>query len=108
MLESPLPSGSSCIGQDAGDIVIADNLSSHKVVGVREAIAAKGATMRYLPPYSPDLNPIEKMFSKLKALLRKAARRTVETLWEEIGKLLETISPSECENYFRSCGYVYT
>ncbi len=91
-----------------GDIVIADNLSSHKVVGVREAIEAKGATMRYLPPYSPDLNPIEKMFSKLKALLRKAARRTVETLWEEIGKLLETISPSECENYFRSCGYVYT
>ncbi len=91
-----------------GDIVIADNLSSHKVAGVREAIVANGATMRYLPPYSPDLNPIEKMFSKLKTLLRKAAHRTVEALWEEIGKLLETISPSECENYFRSYGYVYT
>ena len=90
-----------------GDIVIADNLSSHKVAGVREAIEAKGATMRYLPPYSPDLNPIEMMFSKLKALLRKAAHRTVDALWDEIGKLLDTFSPNECKNYFKSSGYVH-
>jgi len=88
-----------------GDMVIADNLSSHKVAGVREAIEKMGATLRYLPPYSPDLNPIEKMFSKLKALLRKAAHRTVNALWDEIGKLLDTFSSEECSNYFRSSGY---
>jgi transposase len=82
-----------------GDIVVADNLSCHKVVGVRAAIEAVGATLRYLPPYSPDLNPIEKMFSKLKALLRKAAKRTVETLWTEIGRLLDVFTPRECSNY---------
>ena len=64
------------------------------------------ATLRYLPPYSPDLNPIEKIFSKLKVLLRKAAKRTVETLWTEIGRLLDALSPRECSNYFASCGYV--
>jgi len=89
-----------------GDIVVADNLSCHKVAGVRAAIEAVGATLRYLPPYSPDLNPIEKMFSKLKALLRKAAKRTVETLWAEIGRLLDAFTPRECSNYFASCGYV--
>ena len=94
-----------CPTLNPGDIVIADNLSSHKVAGVKEAIAAKGATLRYLPPYSPDLNPIEKMFSKLKALLRKAAHRTVDALWNEIGKLLEAFSPDECRNYFASSGY---
>jgi len=88
-----------------GDIVIADNLSSHKVKGVREAIEARGAELRYLPPYSPDLNPIEKMFSKLKALLRKAAHRTVDALWEEIAILLNTFSQTECANYFKSAGY---
>ena len=72
---------------------------------MEEAIAAKGATLRYLPPYSPDLNPIEKMFSKLKALLRKAAHRTVDDLWNEIGKLLDAFSPDECRNYFASSGY---
>jgi transposase len=91
-----------------GDIVILDNLSSHKVAGVRQAILAVGATLLYLPPYSPDLNPIEKLFSKLKALLRKAATRTVETLWAEIGALLNTLSPTECANYFASCQYVRT
>lgn len=96
-----------CPTLSSGDIVIADNLSSHKVAGVREAIEACGATMRYLPPYSPDLNPIEKMFSKLKALLRKAAHRTVEALWHEIGKLLDTFPSTECANYFKSSGYVY-
>ncbi len=91
-----------------GDIVILDNLSSHKVAGVREAIAGEGATVLYLPPYSPDLNPIEKLFSKLKTLLRKAAKRSTDDLWKEIGELLNTISPSECENYLTSCGYVCT
>lgn len=89
-----------------GDIVVADNLSCHKVDGVREAIEAMGATLCYLPPYSPDLNPIEKMFSKLKALLRKAANRTVDTLWTEIGRILDRFTPHECANYFASCGYV--
>jgi len=87
-------------------MVVADNLSCHKVEGVREAIEAVGASLRYLPPYSPDLNPIEKMFSKLKALLRKAAKRTVDSLWTEIGMILDLFSPSECANYFASCGYV--
>jgi transposase len=91
-----------------GDIVILDNLSSHKVAGVRQAIAAAGATLLYLPPYSPDLNPIEKLFSKLKTLLRKAARRSVEELWTEIGALLNTIAPTECANYLASSGYVRT
>jgi transposase len=91
-----------------GDIVILDNLSSHKVAGVKQAIAAAGATLIYLPPYSPDLNPIEKLFAKLKALLRKAAKRSVEALWNEIGELLNTLSSTECANYFASSGYVYT
>jgi transposase len=91
-----------------GDIVILDNLSSHKVRGVREAISAAGAILLYLPPYSPDLNPIEKFFSKLKALLRKAAPRSIDALWQEIGELLKTLSPGECANYFASCQYVNT
>jgi transposase len=90
----------------SGDVVIADNLSSHKVNGVREAIEAVGAHMCYLPAYSPDLNPIEKAFSKLKALLRKAAIRSVEALWTTIGDLLDQFSAQECRNYFSSCGYV--
>ena len=91
-----------------GDIVILDNLSSHKVNGVEKAVSATGATLLYLPPYSPDLNPIEKFFSKLKALLRKAAKRSIDELWEEIGAVLNTVSPQECENFFASCGYVNT
>lgn len=81
----------------AGDIVILDNLSSHKVEGVQTAIEAAGATLRYLPPYSPDFNPIEKLFSKLKALPRRAAKRSTEALWQEIAELLNTISPNECK-----------
>ena len=88
-----------------GDIVIADNLRSHKVAGVRDAIEVAGATLRYLPPYSPDLNPIEKLFSKLKTLLRKAATRSVDALWNEIGQLLQRFSPEECTHYFQSSGY---
>ena len=91
-----------------GDIVILDNLSSHKVDGVQEAIAVAGAAVLYLPPYSPDLNPIEKFFSKLKTLLRKAAKRSTEELWDQIGQLLLTVSASECANYFTSSGYVST
>lgn len=91
-----------------GDIVILDNLSSHKVSGVKTAITSAGATLLYLPPYSPDLNPIEKFFSKLKALLRRAAKRSVDALWTTIGMLLESLTPNECANYFRSCQYVYT
>jgi transposase len=88
-----------------GDIVMMDNLSSHKVAGVREAIEAAGAVLRYLPPYSPDFNPIEQVFAKLKTLLRKAAARTVETLWHAIGQLLAAFSPAECANYFTDAGY---
>lgn len=88
-----------------GDIVIADNLSSHKVAGVQRAIADTGAQLRYLPSYSPDLNPIEKLFAKLKALLKKAAHRTADALWHEIGNLLDAFSPTECANYFKAAGY---
>ena len=88
-----------------GDIVIMDNLPSHKVAGVRQAIEACGASLIYLPPYSPDLNPIEQAFAKLKALLRKAAARTVEALWTTIGQSLEAFSPTECANYLADAGY---
>ena len=83
-----------------------DNLAAHKVQGVREAIEARGAELRYLPPYSPDLNPIEQAFAKLKALLRKAAERTIHGLWATIGKLLDCFSPVECQNYIENSGYV--
>ena len=89
----------------AGDIVVMDNLGSHKGAGVRKAIEAAGATLLYLPPYSPDFNPIEKAFSKLKALLRKAAERTVDGLWNRIGELLQAFTPRECDNFFAAAGY---
>jgi transposase len=82
-----------------GDTVVIDNLGSHKVKGVCEAIEAVGARLLFLPPYSPDLNPIEQLFAKLKALLRTAARRTVDGLWNAIGTALCTFSPDECRNY---------
>ena len=88
-----------------GDIVFADNLPAHKVAGVREAIEAAGATLRLLPAYSPDLNPIEQVFSKLKAVLRKGAARTVTRLLKLIGRLAKTLSPRECANYFVHAGY---
>ncbi len=88
-----------------GDIAIMDNLSSHKVAGVRDAIKAVGAFLLYLPPYSPDLNPIELAFSKLKALLRKAAARSVDGLWRVNADLLDEFSPRECTNFFRHGGY---
>ena len=91
-----------------GDVVVMDNLSSHKRAGVRRAIEAAGAELRFLPPYSPDLNPIELAFAKLKALLRKAGERTVEGLWAFLGRALDAFSPQECQNYFRHCGYAGT
>jgi transposase len=84
---------------------VLENLSAHKVAGVREAIESAGARLLYLPPYSPDFNPIEQLFAKLKALLRKAAERSVESLWNRIAALLNAFSPSECTNYFRNAGY---
>jgi transposase len=91
-----------------GDVVVLDNLGSHGVTGVREAIEGAGCRLLFLPPYSPDLNPIENAFSKLKGLLRKAAERTVERLWDRIGQLLDRFRPDECRNYFRHCGYTAT
>jgi transposase len=88
-----------------GDTVIMDNLSTHKVAGVRDAIEATGAKLLYLPPYSPDLNPIEMMFAKLKALLRKAAKRTIDGLWQAIGDILNQFTPQECRNYLKKAGY---
>ena len=89
-----------------GDVVIMDNLGSHKGPGVRAAIEAVGASLRYLPPYSPDFNPIENAFAKLKALLRKAAQRSVGGLWAAIGAAVGAFTPQECANYFAAAGYV--
>ena len=88
-----------------GDIVVADNLACHKRAAARAAIEAAGCELRFLPPYSPDLNPIERAFSKLKALMRKAAKRTVEELWAYLGEVLDEFEPQECRNFFTSCGY---
>ena len=87
------------------DVVMLDNLTSHKTAGVAEAIAAQGAQLVYLPPYSPDLNPIEQAFAKLKTLLRKAAKRTIETTSDAIGQIVDLFSPTECANYLANAGY---
>ena len=91
-----------------GDVVVLDNLAAHKVDGVRQALAAAGASLLYLPPYSPDLNPIEQLFAKLKALLRKAAARTKDELWSTIGRALAIVPPAECARYLNHCGYGFT
>jgi transposase len=91
-----------------GDVVVLDNLAAHKVDGVHQAIRAAGAFLLYLPPYSPDLNPIEQLFAKLKALLRRAAARTKDELWATIGRLLDACPPGECANYLNHCGYAST
>jgi len=88
-----------------GDIVVMDNLSSHKVAGVEKAILSVGAKILYLPPYSPDFNPIENVFSKLKTLVRKAKSRTMEQLWKKLGELCDIFSPDECKNYCKHAGY---
>ena len=88
-----------------GDIVIMDNLPAHKSAGVRSAIESAGASLRHLPPYSPDFNPIEQAFSKLKALLRKAAARTIPDLWAAIAEAIPRFSRGECASYFQAAGY---
>ena len=88
-----------------GDIVVMDNLPAHKLAAVRSAIAATGAELRYLPPYSPDLNPIEMAYSKLKALLKKAAARTIEALWSAIGEAIAQITCEDCLGFFSAAGY---
>ena len=88
-----------------GDIVVMDNLSSHKVSGEKEAIESAGAQVVYLPPYSPDFNLIEMVFSKLKTMLRKAKLRTMEELWKKLGELCDVFAPDECKNYYKHAGY---
>lgn len=88
-----------------GDVVVLDNLGSHKGQAVRRAIRSAGAHLLFLPPYSPDLNPIELMFAKLKTLLRRADERSVQTVWQRIGTLLDHFSPAECSNYLKHAGY---
>lgn len=90
---------------EPGDVVVMDNLAAHKVEGVREAIEARGAELSYLPAYSPDLNPIEQVFAKLKALLRRAGARTVDALTSAIGQSLDAFTPTECANYIANSGY---
>jgi transposase len=90
---------------EPGDVVVMDNLPAHKVTGVEHAIRSAGGSLLYLPAYSPDLNPIEQVFAKLKALLRKAAARTKDTLWSTIGALLAAFTPVECANYLANAGY---
>lgn len=92
----------------AGDVVVMDNLSPHKASGVREAIESVGAELRYLPPYSPDFNPIENMWSKVKGKLRTFAARNIESLHDAIGAALATVTESDCLGYFRHCGYPAT
>ncbi len=88
-----------------GDVVIMDNLPAHKPLVVREAIEQAGACLEFLPPYSPDFNPIENAFAKLKALMRKAAKLTVEELWDTVGSLIDAFMPIECADHFRAAGY---
>ena len=88
-----------------GDVLIMDNLPVHKAAGVRKALEAAGIVLLFLPAYSPDLNPIEMVFAKMKAVLRKAALRTVDALWQAIGKISQSLPRNECANYFRHCGY---
>ena len=88
-----------------GDVVILDNLPAHKGSRIREAIEAAGASLVFLPPYSPDFNPIENVFARLKALLRKAAEQTIQGLWAAIGRLIDLFTPQECANYFTAAGY---
>jgi transposase len=88
-----------------GDVVIMDNLGSHKLAGVRQAIEAAGACLMFIPPYSPDLNPIEMAFAKLKAMLRAKKLRTIEALWNALGSLVDCFTPAECDNFLRHAGY---
>lgn len=93
---------------EKGDVVILDNLSAHKSPVAEQAIRAKGAWILFLPPYSPDLNPIEMAFAKLKAHLRRRAIRTIDALWQAIGQICDLFEPAECRNYFAAAGYGFT
>ena len=95
-------------GIEPGTVVILDNLATHRNVEATRALRDHGRWFLYLPPYSPDLNPIELAFAKLKKLLRDGAERTIDKLWDLCGRLLETFTPTECRNYFKHCGYRYT
>ena len=97
--------GTSAPTLSPGDIVIMDNLPAHKPLAVREAIEKAGASLRFLPPYSPDFNPIENAFAKLKAILKRIAARTIDELWAAIGWAITTFTPDECANYFNAAGY---
>jgi len=88
-----------------GDVVILDNLGSHKGQAARRAVRQTGAHMLFLPPYSPDLNPIEQLFAKLKHLMRKAEPRTIEDTWRKVGQIIDLFSPAECANYLKNSGY---
>jgi len=88
-----------------GDVVILDNLGSHKGKAARQAIRRRGAHLLFLPPYSPDLNPIEQLFAKLKHLMRKAEQRTHEATWRKVGQIIDLVSPTECQNYIKNSGY---
>jgi len=87
------------------DVVVMDNLPAHKAAGIRDAIEAAGASLLYLPPYSPDFNPIENAFAKLKAMMRAKAERTIAGLWDTVGAVLDRFTPDECANYFKAAGY---
>jgi transposase len=91
-----------------GDVVIMDNLGSHKIKGVREAIEAAGASLLFIPPYSPDLNPIEMAFAKLKAMLRAKKLRTIDALWKALGGLADCFTAKQCSNFFRHAGYFHS
>ena len=88
-----------------GDVVVMDNLPAHKPAGIREAIEKAGATLVFLPPYSPDFNPIENAFAKLKAILRARAERSISSLWDAVGAIVSLFSPEECANYFKAAAY---
>ena len=88
-----------------GDIVIMDNLPAHKAAGIRDVIETAGAKLMFLPPYSPDFNPIENALSKLKALMRAKAERTIKAMWDAVGSMIDQFTPAECANYFRAAGY---
>ena len=105
MAKSSSPISNYVLTPSGGEIVSMDNLPAHKVAGVRQRIEATGAMLWLLPPYSPDLNPIEQSFAKLKAHLRKAQARSIPALWDRIGTILQTFSPEECKNYFTHAGY---
>jgi transposase len=93
---------------EKGDVVIMDNLAAHKSRTAEKAIRDKGAWILFLPPYSPDLNPIEMAFAKLKGLLRAKAARTIDALWQEIGRICDLFAPAECQNYFTAAGYRFS